>query len=168
MAAANTYVSIATQTLGSATASVTFSSVSGAYTDLVLIANPIKSSTGGDMLLQVNASTSGTLYSFTVLGGDGATAGSTRVPNYNYIYTDYYSGLSTAPTPHIINFMNYSNTTTYKTILMRANSAVNGVDAIVGLWRSTAAINEIKLYPTSGANFESGSTFSLYGILAAT
>ena len=63
--------------------------------------------------------------------------------------------------------MNYSNTTTFKTILMRANNAALGVDAIVGLWRSTAAINEIKVFPTGGANFETGSTFSLYGIKAA-
>ena len=162
-----TYEPIATRTLSTAAASVTFSSIPSTYTDLVLVSMPIKSSSGGDMLLQVNGSTSGTLYSFTVLGGDGSTASSTRVTDYNYIYTDYYSGLSTAPTPHIINFMNYSNATTFKTILMRANNAALGVDAIVGLWRSTAAINEIKVFPTGGANFESGSTFTLYGILKA-
>jgi hypothetical protein len=36
MAAGNTYTPLATQTLGSAAASVTFSSISGAYTDLVV------------------------------------------------------------------------------------------------------------------------------------
>jgi hypothetical protein len=34
---ASTYEPIATTTLGTATASVTFSSISGAYTDLVLV-----------------------------------------------------------------------------------------------------------------------------------
>ena len=37
MAAGNTYVALATQTVASATASVTFSSISGAYTDLVIV-----------------------------------------------------------------------------------------------------------------------------------
>ena len=37
MAAGSTYTPIATTTLGSAQADVTFSSISGSYTDLVLI-----------------------------------------------------------------------------------------------------------------------------------
>jgi hypothetical protein len=37
MAAGNTYVAIAEQTLGTAAASVTFSSIPGTYTDLVLV-----------------------------------------------------------------------------------------------------------------------------------
>jgi hypothetical protein len=39
-----TYEPIATTTLGTAAASVTFSSISGAYTDLVLVCNGNKSS----------------------------------------------------------------------------------------------------------------------------
>ena len=168
MAAGSTYTPIATRTLSAATASVTFSSIPGTYTDLVLVAMPIKISSGGDMLLQVNSSTSGTLYSFTTLmGAGGGLTASTRVTGLNYVYTDYYSGLSTAPTAHIINFMNYSNTTTFKTMLMRANNAELGVDAIAGLWRSTDAINAINVFPTGGFNFEVGSTFTLYGILKA-
>jgi hypothetical protein len=37
---------------------------------------------------------------------------------------------------------------------------------IVGLWRGTAAINSITIYP-AGGNFASGSTLTLYGITAA-
>jgi hypothetical protein len=44
MAAGNTYVAIAEQTLGTAAASVTFSSISGAYTDLVFVVNPMGAS----------------------------------------------------------------------------------------------------------------------------
>ena len=46
MAAGNTYVAIATNTLSSAAASVTFSSISGAYTDLVLVTNATLASGG--------------------------------------------------------------------------------------------------------------------------
>ena len=66
----------------------------------------------------------------------------------------------------IVQFMNYSNTTTNKTVLSRANNAATGTDAIVNLWRSTAAITSIYVYVPSG-NFATGSTFTLYGILAA-
>ena len=49
MAAGNTYVALATQTLGSATATVTFSSISGAYTDLVLVYNGQYASINGQI-----------------------------------------------------------------------------------------------------------------------
>jgi len=62
--------------------------------------------------------------------------------------------------------MNYSNTTTYKTGLVRANSAASGTDAIVGLWRSTAAITSI-VATHDTAQFATGSTFTLYGIASA-
>jgi hypothetical protein len=62
--------------------------------------------------------------------------------------------------------MNYSNATTYKTMLSRANNGAAGVDAIANLWRSTAAISSITVKITGG-NMKAGSTFTLYGIAAA-
>jgi hypothetical protein len=49
--------------------------------------------------------------------------------------------------------------------LTRANAAQYGTDAIVNLWRSTAAITRIDI--TSTGTFSIGSTFTLYGIQAA-
>ena len=66
----------------------------------------------------------------------------------------------------IVQFQNYSNTTTYKTVLSRGNNASNLVEAFVGLWRSTSAITAIDIKTQSG-NFSIGSTFTLYGIKAA-
>jgi hypothetical protein len=63
--------------------------------------------------------------------------------------------------------MNYANTTTYKTAISRGSESVNGVMAIVVLWRKTPeAITSILLKPSTG-NFDIGSTFTLYGIKAA-
>jgi hypothetical protein len=67
----------------------------------------------------------------------------------------------------IIDIMNYSNTTTYKTALHRFNDANAIVFAIVGLWRNTAAINQVRVFSTNAVNFAVGSTFTLYGIKAA-
>ena len=66
----------------------------------------------------------------------------------------------------IAQFQNYSNTTTYKTMLSRANAA-GYVQARVNLWRSTSAINTIKISGQSGMTFNTGCTFTLYGILSA-
>jgi hypothetical protein len=63
--------------------------------------------------------------------------------------------------------MNYANTTTYKTVLTRANAAASGVDASVGLWGSTAAITSITFDLPLVRTISTGSTFTLYGIKAA-
>ena len=59
--------------------------------------------------------------------------------------------------------MNYANTTTFKTYLARYNATSTQLSDEVALWRSTAAINSITLTAVS-ANFNAGSTFTLYGI----
>jgi hypothetical protein len=165
MAAGNTYTQIASTTLGSAAATVTFSSIPSTYTDLVLICDT-KASTGTpNNRMQVNSDT-GTNYSQTVLAGNGTTATSARYSSNTFIYVDYYATNDTTNNKNtIIQFMNYANTSTYKTFLSRANNAAAGTDAIVGLWRSTSAINSITVYAT--ANWVSGATFNLYGITAA-
>lgn len=165
MAAGNTYVALATQTLGSAAASVTFSSISGSYTDLVLVN---QSGLPSDYAkLTLNADT-GSNYSYTSLYGTGSAAGSNRISGDTSILTNWYAYYpsTVGNSVGIINIMNYSNSTTYKTVLCRSNAAVAGVEAIVGLWRSTAAITTVTLTAGSGT-FGTGSTFSLYGILAA-
>jgi hypothetical protein len=159
-----TYEKIATTTLGSAQSSVTFSSISGSYTDIVAILS-VKGVSNLDVLIQFNGDT-GTNYSFTTLRGNGSTVNSDRYSNYNYGYADLdgYANTTNFST-RIINIMNYSNTTTYKTFLARSATANNGLDAIVNLWRSTSAITSITF--SAGANYATDSTFTLYGILKA-
>ena len=167
MAAGNTYVAIATQTLGSAAASVTFSSISGSYTDLVIVYSAKSASSTRDMCMTFNSDTA-TNYSATILSGNGSTATSIRSTSESFIYLDTNAANnSTIFNAAIVNIQNYSNSTTYKTILCRSNNADLGVDATVGLWRSTAAITSINLTLGGGINLATGSTFSLYGIAAA-
>jgi hypothetical protein len=164
MAAGSTYTPLATTTLGSAAASVTLSSISGAYTDLVLVCNATSSSgSPNGLFLQVNSDTA-TNYSSTRLYGTGSAAASVRESTTDRIMTGWTS--STGMTTMITHLMNYSNTTTYKTTISRTSDSVSRVNATVGLWRSTSAITSIKLI-SEGTNFNSGSTFTLYGIAAA-
>ena len=164
MAAGSTYTPIATTTLGSAQASYTFSSISGSYTDLILIAAPVYSSSTTNFAVQVgNGSVdTGSNYSYTRIYGDGTSAASDRETSYAYAAL----GILGANGNMIGHFQNYANTTTYKTILGRGNSS-SYVSAYVSLWRSTSAINIIKVYPANGANFNSGTSLTLYGIAAA-
>ena len=169
MAAGTTYEPIATTTLSSTATEVTFSSISGTYTDLVLVCAIKPSDTSApSVLVQVNSDT-GTNYSETRLVGNGTTASSGRRSGtaFAYLCDIGLSGASTNTITNIIGqFQNYSNTTTYKTILSRANTADLVTEAIVNLWRSTSAITSMKIYVQAGG-FASGSTFTLYGIAAA-
>jgi hypothetical protein len=107
----------------------------------------------------------GSNYSMTILAGNGSTAASVRGSNRTSINLDYYGAIdTTAKTTYIVNFQNYSNTTTNKTVLLRSSTGYS-TEATVGLWRSTSAINTISL---SGTTFATGSTFNLYGIAAAS
>ena len=163
---AKTYEPIATNTLGSTATSVSFSGISGAYTDLVVVVNA-GDATPAFLKLQFNSDT-GANYSNTVLRGDGATAGSQRHSGNTFIYCDVYANLqgTLGQAPHVIEIMNYSNTTTNKTCLIRATNAGLGIDIVAGLWRSTSAITSVDLFVTGGT-FMVGSTFTLYGIASA-
>jgi hypothetical protein len=165
----NTYVALKTETVAVATSSVTFSSIPTGYTDLVLVVNGAVTSGTANWVLQVgNGSVdTGSNYSETDLWGTGSAAQSARGSNQTSILLNSYGYLDTVFRANAIcHIMNYSNTTTNKTILARANNSDNGVHAGVGLWRSTVAINTIKI-AASASTFVVGTTFNLYGIANA-
>ena len=164
MAAGNTYEAIATQTLGSAAASVTFSSIPSTYTDLVLVMNGVFNYTNTYYVMYYNGDSTLSNYSSIGMNGDGTSALS---ESNGYIKLGF-SNNATTPITAIINIQNYSNTATYKTNLIRFSNTANfGSYAAVGLWRNTAAINSITIYSYYGGMFNAGSTFTLYGIKSA-
>lgn len=156
-----TYDPIATTTLTTTQETVTFSNIAGSYTDIIYVV-----SGGGstNLRLRFNSDT-GTNYSFTQLYGTGSSALSLRDSNTNYAIGGVTQSFGLA----IGHIMNYSNTTTNKTLIGRGGSAGNTfLDACVSLWRNTSAITSISFSPEfNGVNtFTSGTTFTLYGIKA--
>lgn len=166
MAAGATYEPIATTTLGSSTASVTFSSISGSYTDLVLVLNYGITVDYYAPRIRFNSDT-GSNYSDTILSGNGSSASSERHSNGTSLTFSSTGVVSNSlQNTFIMQVNNYSNSTTYKTAIARNSAPANEAAAGVGLWRSTSAITSITLLLGSG-NYMSGSTFTLYGILSA-
>ena len=165
-----TYEKIATTTLGSASATITFSSISSAYTDLrlVLVA---QSTTGGSAIanarLTYNSDTA-TNYSRTVLAGDGSAAASYR--NTSVAYLDLASANLSSAQPSLLTYDIFSYAgSTFKTTLYTASQDYNGsgaVERIVGLYRSTTAISAITITSTLNT-YAIGTTATLYGILKA-
>ena len=159
----NTYVALDKVTVGTATPSITFSSISSGYTDLVIVFNGVGTLSGENMLMRFNSDT-GSNYSETRVLGTGSSALSFRNSNQT---STIVGNLYTENSTQIIQVMNYSNTTTFKTSLSRKNSPNNVVGAIANLYRSTSAISSVTFLLTGG-NFAVGSTFSLYGIAASS
>jgi hypothetical protein len=156
----STYTPIYSTTLSATTASVTFSNIPTTYTDLVLVVQGTWAGTGYEALsLTFNGDTSSN-YSRTLLNGTGTSALSSRESTSNW------GALGNDQSNSILHIMNYSNTTTYKTIISRGNSASNQVRATVGLWRSTSPITSITTQMASNS-YASGTTFTIYGIKAA-
>jgi hypothetical protein len=159
---ATTYEPIATTTVsGTSTSTITFNSFSG-YTDLRLIAQAQVADTY--CLLRVNGDSSN-IYSNTLINGSGSAASSSRSGSDAQWFVNTANGSNTSN--FIVDFFNYSNTTTFKTKIGRTNISHESVKADVSLWRNTAAITSISLIVPAANNWIAGSIFTLYGIKAA-
>lgn len=163
----STYTPIASNVLTSATSTVTFSSIPSTYTDLRLVANLNGSSGSISFKATVNGDT-GTNYSSTLLYGTGTSALTARNTNANDFLGGYAMTQITQTSLFAFDFMNYANTTTYKSVLSRiADNNTGLVLAYVGLWRNTSAINSITINGAT-SNFSIGCSFTLFGIKAGS
>ena len=166
--ATNTYVALQSTTLGSAAASISFTSINQTYTDLICVLNMTRSGAGNNLGLRINGDTA-TNYSETYIEGDGSTALGGRNSNTNTMrIAAIQGGFGTDLATVTIHLQNYSNSTTYKTVLTRYSQASTIVGTSVGLWRNTAAVTSIELGTFGGANFGAGTTATIYGIAAAS
>jgi hypothetical protein len=157
-----TYEPIATTTLGSAAASVSFSSIPATYTDLRLVVTGGTSVSGTYAWLRFN-SDSAANYSNTRIDGDGAGAASGG--NAGSTFMRVATALDTNPNLIIANILSYAGSTN-KTALIETSADQNGsgrVTRVVGMWRNTAAITTVLCSVNSG-NFNAGTTATLYGI----
>jgi len=166
-----TYEPIAAVTANGSASDYEFTSIPQTYTDLVLVimARGAKSATMVLAQCYINFDFN-TNYSNTLLTGDGSSAFSSKLNNSSGLW---FGRLPAATATNgvfgtiIANFQNYSNATTFKTVLSSASNPLGELDATTGLWRSTSPITRIGVATYGDGNFVSGSTFTLYGIRAA-
>jgi len=165
----STYTPIATITVTNSTTNVIdFTNIPQNYTDLVVVGSFFTGNSSLGVRVGNGSFDTGNNYSNTVLRGDSSGAVSNRGTNGSLV--DVGNGYADQGATIVLNFQNYSNTTTNKTFLGRwaGRWSAGGtyVNATVNLWRSTSAINQIRLYNYAGSTvyFTNGSTFNLYGI----
>ena len=162
-----TYEPIETQTVvGTSTSQIDFTSISSAFTDLVLVSNYGISANLYGLRIRFNSDT-GSNYSDTTLYGNGTNGLSSRDSSATSIVTSAIGVTHNVLNYNVIcNVQNYANTSTYKTALIRANAVNREVVACVGLWRSTSAITAVNVFVGAGYIL-AGSTFTLYGFASA-
>ena len=169
MAAGSTYQAIATTTFTGSALSYSFSSIPSTYTDLVLVISAQVGSAASNAQMTFNGD-SATNYSTTFLDGDGTSVTSSRSSSVAFATVGYIPATGNYDMA-LIHIQNYSNSTTYKTCLVRISAPTRGLSsALVNLWRSTAAITSLTLQAYGGGayrTFAAGTTFTLYGIKAA-
>lgn len=169
-----TYQLIASNTLSSSAASVTFSAIPATYTDLVLryTARSDESGTTNANYMIVNSET-GNVYSDTYLYGYGSTTTSGRNTNTSNRAFLSYIGVDSGATSNTFSsvelyFPNYNSTTNKPVSLFGVSennsSTTNVVNISAILLRITSGVTTINIAPPSANNFVSGSSFFLYGI----
>ena len=123
-------------------------------------------SAAGQLGIRFNNDTS-FLYSTTYAYGNGTTATSGRTGQGSFSFIDFgYTQGGLGIQTYKLSLTNYANTTTFKTLLGRQSYVGGDVLMEAGLYGSTNAISRID-FVTSSGNYNTGSTFALYGILAA-
>jgi hypothetical protein len=171
------YESIATVTVGSGGVSnIDFTSIPSTYQHLQVrgIGRVSGGTTGGSfVIVRFNGVSTGNVYAYHLIGGDGSTVSVYGGGNTNEMVSERYplngDGSSSVFGTSIIDILDYKNTNKFKTLRSIGGFDTNSSGAIYmdsGLWRDTNAITSINLTMYLG-NFVQYSKFGLFGIKGA-
>jgi hypothetical protein len=173
---AYTYDPIATITTNSSQASISFTSITSGFTDLILTIEANLSASGSSIYGYLNndSSTSTTSYATFALGlahSTSSTPGQFVSPastNSNGYGVGAWQGFSTERVFGRVYFPQYSNTFSYKQIYSYFGDIGYNLDIVSSLWRSTSAISTIEMHINNpSTTFNSGAKATLWGIKRA-
>jgi hypothetical protein len=166
------YELIQSTILGSSTSSVVFSgldSYAGIYKHLQvrLVGRNSNAATSSSINIRFN-SDAGANYALHAIYGNGSSVLSFGVTGRNEGYVAEVTGASIGANifgAAVIDILDTYSTSKNKTIRsLNGATSYNNIALFSGLWLNTAALTSITLLAQSGANFVTGSRFSLYGI----
>jgi hypothetical protein len=156
---------IETKTLGTAAASIEFTSIPQTFTDLVVVASARSSGTENFYFLGFNSLT--TNFSYRFLQGNGSTASSgsdTTRPFLSMCPSTFTANTFSNNTIYIPNYAGATNKSISIDMTTENNATESRATIEAGLWSNTSAITSIQFTNPSG-DFVIGTTMSLYGIL---
>lgn len=154
-------VPIQSITLTAVTNTITFSNIPQNYKDLVLIVN-YKILTAGNPRFYFNAD-SGSLYNLVYMDGYGASKGS-GIDNAQTSNSLTYTPANTTQVGSVVlNCLDYSSVDKHKTSLIKSGSGLGIASSYVTRYASTNAITRLDVF---NHDYQIGSSFALYGVLA--
>jgi hypothetical protein len=157
---------IESKTLGTAQASIEFTSIPQDGTDLLLLVSARKNQSAGNAYVGINLNGSSTGFSHRALFGDGSTPSYfTNSPATFLGEANFTTATANTFASLAAYFPNYSGSTnkSYSVESVTETNATTSYQNInAGLWSNTAAITTLTL--TGLGNFEIGSSASLYKI----
>jgi hypothetical protein len=167
---ANTFVALATVTVGSGgAANIEFTSIPGTYTDLLIMASMRGTAAATVVQGKIKFNGSTTSYSERLLQGNGSSASSSSQSGADLEWIGVSPGANATASTfgntffYIPNYTssNYKSTSSESVTENNATSATQHL--VAGLWSNTSAITQITITPSSG-NWAQYSTATLYGI----
>jgi hypothetical protein len=165
MAVTHTLIQTISVTAGAGQANITFSSIPGTYTDLLVKVSARATAASPDIYLRFNGLNTN-LSDIVVYGLGASTVGSNSTSN---IRVPFGSSSATAGVfaNSEIYIPNYASAVIHPVSVdgaVEENGTTNNIMWLgAGLWNSATAITEINLIPASN-NFAQYSSASLYGI----
>ena len=161
------FESIATTTLSTATATVTFSSIPATYKHLQL--RTLARNSGEFISIRATFNGDSTsVYTIHELYGNGASALAAAQTNIAYYPCGLVGPVSTTGVfgSAVTDILDYRSTDKFKTMRTLTGYDANGsgyVELTSGVWRSTSAITSITIVPNGGTLVQY-SHLALYGI----
>ena len=177
-APATAYESIATVTVGSGgSSSIDFTSIPATYTHLQIRGILRTTETGatydGNLVRMRFNSDTGANYTMHAVVGYGSGVFADAAANVAYMEfarTAINGNSASMFAAAVVDILDYKDTNKFKTARTLSGVELNGGGRIYlssNLWRSTSAITDIKIYPSSTFSFVQYSQFALYGIKGA-
>jgi hypothetical protein len=160
---------IESKTLGTAAASIEFTSIPQTYTDLVIVASVRSLETSlGNASLEIRPNGSTANGSGRWLYGSGTTTSSITVSRVDGGFISNSAATSNTFSSTSIYVPNYTSSTnkSFSADGVQENNATTSYQVITAsLWSNSAAITSLDFRCISTTNLVAGSTISLYGVL---
>jgi hypothetical protein len=164
---------LAVTTLTAATSTITFTGIPATYTHLQL-RGVARTTNSGTALVALNTyfngdTTAGNYWSHQLYGTGASTAGIDGVNNPSYFFVANNNGmLANDFSAFSIDIFDYTNTNKSKTGRCLSGGDGNNTNGFINLgglyWANTAAITSISFTITNGSNFNTNTSFALYGV----
>jgi len=161
-----TYNAIATTTLTATAASISFTSITSSYTDLVVVVKAKSAGNNTTFGLKFNGDT-GSNYGSGYMGGQN---GST-LTTFNSGTSASFNAQSQSSefAPNVIHILNYANTNMQKLMFSEVNQPNGYTLQYCAIWSNTSAITTIDVgnFDSAGNHWVTGTSVTIYGIAKA-